>query len=197
MTSGLYTTTMHILAQFGSIDKQVSFWLYHAFPRFWFFDLLAQFFNTLGIPFVFWIAVLSVFRPKQAKWSFVILPLFNFLVSGGITNYILKFIFARPRPCFEDIVINHPCPLDFSFPSSHAATSFAVATSLSYLDPKRMYIYYSIALIISFSRIYLGVHFLFDVLGGVFIGVIVSVLTHKILLYNKTYKNFLRRVYRS
>lgn len=163
-------------------DRQITLWIYHYFPRFFLFDLISQLINTTLVPIIIWTIILVIFHYRKKRY-FIILPLFNLLIAGGIANYILKNLLLRIRPCMQDIVLNFPCPTDFSFPSSHAATSFAAATAISLLDPKRRTLYYSIALIVSLSRIYLGVHYILDVMGGIILGVTISMLLLKLTYY--------------
>ena len=73
-----------------------------------------------------------------------------------------------------------PCPSDFSFPSGHACSSFATAGALTWsLRDKLRRIGYAtlaLALLISLSRLYVGVHYPSDVLCGVLIGLLGSLL---------------------
>jgi undecaprenyl-diphosphatase len=62
----------------------------------------------------------------------------------------------------------------YSFPSGHAAASFVAAYLLSKKDKKRAWVYYVVALLISFSRIYLGKHYPSDVLAGALIGTLIG-----------------------
>jgi len=61
-----------------------------------------------------------------------------------------------------------------SFPSGHTATSFACATVLSFFVPRAAPAFYLLALAIGYSRIYVGVHWPLDVLGGAVLGVAVG-----------------------
>jgi undecaprenyl-diphosphatase len=65
-------------------------------------------------------------------------------------------------------------PHSSSFPSGHTATSFACATVLSFFVPRAAPAFYLLALAIGFSRIYVGVHWPLDVLGGAVLGVAVG-----------------------
>jgi len=174
--------------QILNIDKNITLSIYHFIPRFFLFDWTSRLLDITSIPFFLWVIILIIFHYRKKSIYFILLPLFNLLIAGGIANYILKNIFERIRPCIQDIVISLSCPSDFSFPSGHAATSFAAATTIALLDPKRKILYYSIALIISLSRIYLGVHYLFDIIGGIILGISISILSMKILRINKSYK---------
>jgi membrane-associated phospholipid phosphatase len=96
------------------------------------------------------------------------------VVGGILLNRILKYAFQRPRPHFVDPILSLT---SYSFPSGHTMTAtvlfgvlaayFAAATS----DPRyRALIFLSAALLIllvAFSRIYLGAHYLGDVLGAI------------------------------
>jgi undecaprenyl-diphosphatase len=65
-------------------------------------------------------------------------------------------------------------PSGSSFPSGHTSTSFACATVLSFFVPRAAPAFYLLALAIGFSRIYVGVHWPLDVVGGAVLGVAVG-----------------------
>jgi undecaprenyl-diphosphatase len=91
---------------------------------------------------------------------------------GSILFLYLKRKIRRRRPCH----IEAHCwasllpPDQFSFPSGHTITAFAVAIPLSLFYPSLMPGLLFIAASIAISRILLGMHFLSDVLAGAFIG---------------------------
>lgn len=89
---------------------------------------------------------------------------------------VFKGMFHRPRPYveFNFINVSNTCPSDFAFPSAHATAAFAAASVLTYFDKKRRLFYYLIAVLISYSRIYLGCHYLLDVAGGALLGWLIS-----------------------
>jgi undecaprenyl-diphosphatase len=100
--------------------------------------------------------------------------------SDQFSSTVIKNIVQRPRPChnidgrtiIENIRLLVPCGSGFSFPSSHAVNNFAVATLLSYYYRKWTWLFMTIAAVVAFSRIYVGVHFPSDVAGGALIGAI-------------------------
>lgn len=95
--------------------------------------------------------------------------------SVGIKNY-----FQRLRPCHEPMLeglvhlFNNNCGGKFGFVSSHASNHFAIAVFLSVIF-KNTYKYFTLAIlvwasIIAYSRVYLGVHYPGDILGGAILG---------------------------
>ncbi len=93
-------------------------------------------------------------------------------VSGALKEWI-----GRDRPPVAD---PDPAPLvdlpaTFSFPSGHATVSFACATTLALAVPRLALPLYALATAISFSRVYVGVHYPLDVLAGAALGVAIAI----------------------
>jgi undecaprenyl-diphosphatase len=86
---------------------------------------------------------------------------------ADILAYAIKLGVDRPRPGLEPLV---RLPTDPSFPSGHAATSFAGATMLSAFAPRYRLVFFVLAAGIAFSRVYVGVHWPIDVLAGAALG---------------------------
>ena len=118
------------------------------------------------------ICLILVFKYKNYKLAFICL--LNLCIAGMITH-VLKLIILRPRP--ELMLIKER---GYSFPSGHTLNSTALYGFLSYLGyknfKKKKYIPILIGgliiLIVGFTRIYLNVHYLTDVIGGLIIGIV-------------------------
>lgn len=156
-----------------------------------FFDLLFSFFSLKGNSILIWAIIIVVAiileekkNPGLSKHDkkFIFLFFISFLTTALLTTYVLKGVFRRPRPAFRTNysqfkikpVITSACPVDFSFPSGHAATAFAAATVLTAFNKKRKWLFYLTAVLISYSRIYLGCHYFLDILAGSILGYLLS-----------------------
>jgi undecaprenyl-diphosphatase len=93
-------------------------------------------------------------------------------VVADLTASLLRHVIGRERPPLR-FPEPHPLvhvPGSPSFPSGHAATSFACAATLAWLTPLSPIALYTLAALIAFSRVYVGVHYPLDVLGGAALG---------------------------
>jgi len=99
-------------------------------------------------------------------------------VIGDLGALGLRRLIDRPRP-WRRYALPEPlvaAPKDPSFPSGHATIAFACATVLSYFKPRLAPAFFLLALAIGFSRVYVGVHYPLDVVGGAVLGVAVGAL---------------------
>jgi undecaprenyl-diphosphatase len=91
---------------------------------------------------------------------------------AGVFSALLRYAIGRERPPLR-FPEPHPLvhvPGNPSFPSGHAATSFACAATLAWLTPLSPVALYALAGLIAFSRVYVGVHYPLDVIGGAALG---------------------------
>lgn len=127
--------------------------------------------------------------PRDRGLYFSLLIIVN-LITGSLFNFILKQLFRRPRPeLLKMIEIG-----GYSFPSGHSMTSLIFYGFIIYICLKygRHWFKYCITVLLSLlvlfigiSRIYLGVHYASDVLGGFIIG------TGWLILFIRVYSSFL------
>lgn len=124
-------------------------------------------------------AILMLFFKNTRKVGIVALS--SIALCFIITNLGLKNIVARPRPytqIAELMILTHP-EKSFSFPSGHTANSFAVALIYFRMLPKKYGVSAVIlAALIGFSRLFIGVHYPSDVLGGCLIALFTSTLAY-------------------
>lgn len=109
-------------------------------------------------------------RRRRGKWlrAAAAVPL-----TLGL-NFSIKQLFRRTRPRLEGIEATGAVPSSLSFPSAHAATSFAGATLIGALcRPLRVPLYLAAA-VMAFSRPYLGVHYPSDVVAGATVGTLIG-----------------------
>jgi undecaprenyl-diphosphatase len=100
------------------------------------------------------------------------------ILADQASIHLFKNVFERLRPCHNpeimDIIqfASGECRETYSFVSSHAAISFGVAIFLSMLFKVRWFTFsiYIWASLVSYSRIYLGLHYPADILAGAFLG---------------------------
>jgi len=109
-------------------------------------------------------------------------------LATGLVSIIIKQTWNEPRPIlyfkenFPDIqlhqIVGEHLHSSHSFPSGHTITAFAFFLALSFFTkrPALHFLYFVLALLVGYSRIYLSQHFEIDVLAGSFIGVSVTIL---------------------
>lgn len=95
------------------------------------------------------------------------------LLAFVINDLTLKPVIRAPRPFVRNAMarVVGPRPGDYSFPSGHAAASFAAAVALARGWPAGTVAWVTLAGFVSFTRVYLGVHYPVDVVGGALVGI--------------------------
>ncbi len=114
----------------------------------------------------------TVLYARKRRWLHVAVWL-TALVGGAALNQLLKAFFARPRPVFDEPLL---LEASYSFPSGHAMESMVVYEMLAYFAvlalatwrARTAFVFGAalLVLLIGFSRMYLGVHYLSDVAAG-------------------------------
>jgi undecaprenyl-diphosphatase len=131
--------------------------------------------NWLIPIFLIWL-YLMIFGGRKGRIAGIGL-IFLISLSDQLSSSVLKPWVHRIRPCHPDQFIEGGRFLigmkkTLSFPSSHAANMGAMASYFSVKYPKTRWIVIPIALIIGYSRIYVGVHYVTDVLAGLMLGIL-------------------------
>jgi membrane-associated phospholipid phosphatase len=132
----------------------------------WFFIDLSWL-GRLGLVWVVIALVLAVLWRRPSLFLTVVVA----DVIADLLAELGKAVFDRHRP-FETQL--GPPTSTHSFPSGHSATAFACATVLASLAPRWRAPFFVLAALIALSRVYNGVHYPTDVLGGALLGVLVG-----------------------
>lgn len=116
-------------------------------------------------------------RDGPAGKTLLLTTVFAFLLSTGFVHLIKRRV-KRLRPvAHTEVRFLAPVTKHGSFPSGHTATTFALATVLAWHFPAWAVPVYLLAAAIGYSRVYVGVHFLSDVVAAAIIGVISGLIT--------------------
>jgi undecaprenyl-diphosphatase len=147
-----------------------------------FLDSLFLFLSAQGSHLFLWVLLAGLLYVLHLTRSirFIADVVGSFLLAAVLVQYVLKGQFARARPFAYELANTYGCPLDFSFPSGHAAAAFATATVFAAYDRKRAWVYFAIATLVAYSRIYLYCHFFLDTIVGAVIGTGISLALMKI-----------------
>ena len=160
----------------GLVEGQILLWIQENLRC----DVLTVFFRfitSLGDNGMIWI-ILTIVLLVVTKYRKVgVMSAAALICSLIINNLLLKNIVARIRPyeVVEGLQRLLPAQPDYSFPSGHTGSSFAAAVIFFMYLPKKYGIPAMVlAVLIAFSRLYLGIHYVSDVLGGAFIGTVIA-----------------------
>jgi 4-amino-4-deoxy-L-arabinose transferase-like glycosyltransferase len=143
------------------------------------------------LPFFLWLLL------KDRKNALIILALaFASLLIADWSSNTLKHYFERVRPCsdLDGVRVLAGCGRSFSMPSNHAANAFAFATPFFILLKSRMRcVFVIVALLVGFSRVYVGVHYPSDVIVGALLGLLLAISVVK--LYGWSSERFKEKPY--
>jgi undecaprenyl-diphosphatase len=132
-----------------------------------------------------------IWQHKHRAWAILGSIALTILIADQFTSGFLKPTIQRLRPCYVGYLQNQihnlgGCGGTYGFASSHAANSFGLAMILwlIFKDKHPVFWWFFLwAILVSYSRIYVGVHYPLDVLAGAAVGVLSATLTYQ--LYRK------------
>ncbi len=120
-----------------------------------------------------WLVLALALSLLRRQWLPFVAVLLADAAADGLAS-ALKAVVGLHRPADPHALVG--VPHSRAFPSGHAATSFACATVLSFFVPWAAPLFYALALAIGYSRVYVGVHWPLDVVGGAVLGVVTALL---------------------
>jgi undecaprenyl-diphosphatase len=129
-------------------------------------------FDVWKVPLIV-LLIIIVIR-ERLKGVLIVIGLgLTILLSEAMSTLVVKELIDRIRPCHLNEwvrLIEGYCPKSPAFPSSHATNISAAVTFLSFFFPRWLLAMVPVALLVGYSRIYLGVHYPLDAIGGWIIG---------------------------
>ena len=136
--------------------------------------------KTTWWPFYLLLLLFLILKKRLQAIPVIIFIALAITLADQTSVNLFKEVFERSKPCHEPALegmvhlVNDRCGGKYGFVSSHAANSFAVAMLLLLVIRKRWFTVTILfwAVIVSYSRIYLGVHYPGDVIGGALLGIL-------------------------
>lgn len=190
----LFITGISFCITTSKLDSFTSLNLYH--PA-W-LDHFFSYYTLMGDGMICMVAIVLLFLFKKKKAALI---LFMAYLTSGLIVQLLKRIIFQPRPSlyFDQISFHYDHFVDGieplrsgSFPSGHTASAFAMATVLVLcLKKKKISLLCLLtAMLVGYSRIYLGQHFLQDVIAGGITGCIFALLSYYLIQQSKPFRFF-------
>ncbi|RKD86198.1 phosphatase PAP2 family protein [Mangrovibacterium diazotrophicum] len=171
------------------VDKSIFFYLNGMHSPFW--DVvMALFTRTEYWILLFGVIIYYIIRRYRMKSIMILILIALCILIADQFSGLIKDSVQRLRPThdptMQDLVHNVLSKGGlYGYFSAHAANTFAVATFTSFIFKNRAFnfLIFSWAIVVSYSRIYLGVHFPFDVLTGVTFGTALGYGAYRLLIF--------------
>ncbi|MBW2999862.1 phosphatase PAP2 family protein [Candidatus Woesearchaeota archaeon] len=172
------------------VDKEVLLFITN--NRITFLNDIIVGFTHIMTTFIILIVITSIFLWRKKKEEYIIPLILGFFIAVGI-SIGLKYIIMRPRP-FIELAITPLVGARFpSFPSLHAASAFTAVAILDKEFPRLKWAWIIIAVLVCFSRMYVGVHYLSDLIAGGLLGYLLGLLIIKSEEKYKWFRKFRKK----
>lgn len=166
-----------MLETLAAIDRSLFTWVNqgHRNPL---FDTLMPFITASGnwsVPIlVAWTSLLLFGGRRGRTAALLVIPLIT--LSDQTSSNFLKHALERTRPCnaLENVHLLVGCSGSLSMPSSHAANFGAAAVHFALFYPRWAPLFVALACLVAYTRVYVGVHYPFDTLVGLLVGLVVA-----------------------
>lgn len=160
---------------FYSIDLSIFYFINHTLSSGFlnrFFSIITNV-NNWYIAYIILLGISFFKGGKKGKIAAVGVILLIIFTDQTSAN-IIKELIRRVRPCnaLIDVITPLGCTGSFSFPSNHALNNFAAAVFYYRLFPKLKWVLFITASLVALSRVYLGLHYPSDILGGALLGIL-------------------------
>lgn len=184
---------MNIITTIKDLDTQLFLFLNSMHTDF--FDVIMYWFSNkvIWIPLYLYFFFLAFKKVGNRVWLVAISVALLIVLSDQLSVHAFKEVFLRYRPCHNELIknqvhlLNGHCGGTYGFVSSHAANTFALAMFLSLFFKdhiKNFGIFIFIwASLVSYSRIYSGVHYPADIAVGAILGMGLGVVVFKMYQY--------------
>ena len=176
------------------LDKQL-FLIFNGIHTNWLDPVMELFSKTAASAPLYGFLLYQIFRVyKQKAWVILLSIGLLILMTDQFTSGLMKPFFERPRPSHEPTlqglvhVVNGYSGGNYGFASSHAANTFGIAMFLScLLKREKPWINWLFlwAAFVSYTRIYLGVHYPGDIIVGALIGVLFGWIVFKLYMHTR------------
>ena len=117
--------------------------------------------------------------PERMRYQIGMFTALTAMALSSLVVLISNALFFRPRPFdgMEDVTVLFYLPTDSSFPSNSAAAAFSIAAAVWCVNRRIGTAMFAAAAVYGFSRVFVGVHYPSDIMGGIIIALVITALT--------------------